>query len=58
MNLKFNYIGYFFLCRAVFRKPFLPSLHSMRHIPFNDLNALEQTLTCLQFTGDDAGRIY
>jgi hypothetical protein len=29
----------------------------MRHIPFNDLNALEQTLSCLQFTGDDAGRI-
>lgn len=28
----------------------------MRHIPFNDLNALEQTLSCLQFTGDDAGR--
>jgi hypothetical protein len=27
----------------------------MRHIPFNDLAALEQTLSCLQFTGDDAG---
>jgi hypothetical protein len=30
----------------------------MRHIPFNDLHALEQTLSCLQFTGDDAGRIF
>jgi putrescine aminotransferase len=30
----------------------------MRHIPFNDLHALEQTLACLQFTGDDAGRIF
>jgi hypothetical protein len=29
----------------------------MRHIPFNDLLALEQTLSCLQFTGDDAGKI-
>jgi hypothetical protein len=29
----------------------------MRHIPFNDLAALEQTLSCLQFTGDDAGKI-
>lgn len=45
-----------FFSRAVFRKPFLPSLHSMRHIPFNDLHALEQTLSCLQFTGDDAGK--
>jgi acetylornithine/succinyldiaminopimelate/putrescine aminotransferase len=44
-----------FFVRAVFRKPFLPSLHHMRHIPFNDLAALEQTLACLQFTGDDAG---
>ena len=44
--------------RAVFRKPFLPSLHNMRHIPFNDLHALEQTLACLQFTGDDAGKNY
>jgi hypothetical protein len=30
----------------------------MRHIPFNDLSALEQTLACLQFTGDDAGIIF
>jgi hypothetical protein len=29
----------------------------MRHIPFNDLHALEQTLSCLQYTGDDAGKI-
>jgi hypothetical protein len=29
----------------------------MRHIPFNDLAALEQTLACLQYTGDDAGKI-
>ena len=28
----------------------------MRHIPFNDLHALEQTLSCLQYTGDDAGK--
>ncbi len=41
--------------RAIFRKPFLSSLHNMRHIPFNDLTTLEQTLSCLQFTGDDAG---
>jgi hypothetical protein len=52
-----NIEGYFsFLFRAVFRKPFLPSLHNMRHIPFNDLHALEQTLSCLQYTGDDAGK--
>ncbi|CAF1009483.1 unnamed protein product [Rotaria magnacalcarata] len=43
--------------KAVFRKPFLPSLHNMRHIPFNDLAALEQTLSCLQFTGDDAAAV-
>jgi len=43
--------------KAVFRKPFLPSLHNMRHIPFNDLNALETTLSCLQFTGDDAAAV-
>ncbi|CAF4984866.1 unnamed protein product [Rotaria sp. Silwood1] len=43
--------------KAVFRKPFLPSLHSMRHIPFNDLHALEQTLACLQFTGEDAAAV-
>jgi len=29
----------------------------MRHIPFNDLHALEQTLSCLQFTGDDAAAV-
>jgi len=29
----------------------------MRHIPFNDLLALEQTLSCLQFTGDDAAAV-
>ncbi len=46
----------FSISRAVFRKPFLPSLHHVHHIPFNDLNALEQTLACLQFTGEDAGR--
>lgn len=51
---KVNFIDF---SRAVFRKPFLPSLHNMRHVPFNDLNALEQTLSCLQFTGDDAGRL-
>ncbi|CAF3105673.1 unnamed protein product [Rotaria socialis] len=43
--------------KAVFRKPFLPSLLNMRHIPFNDLAALEQTLSCLQFTGDDAAAV-
>ncbi len=43
--------------RSVFRKPFLSSLNNMRHIPFNDLTTLEQTLSCLQFTGDDAGMI-
>ncbi|CAF1219109.1 unnamed protein product [Rotaria sordida] len=43
--------------KAVFRKPFLPSLHNVRHIPFNDLHALEQTLACLQFTGDDAAAV-
>ncbi|CAF3583627.1 unnamed protein product [Rotaria sordida] len=43
--------------KAVFRKPFLSSLHNMRHIPFNDLHALEQTLDCLQFTGDDAAAV-
>jgi hypothetical protein len=51
------YFYSFLSSRAVFRKPFLPSLHNMRHIPFNDLHALEQTLACLQFTGDDAGKI-
>lgn len=43
--------------KAVFRKPFLPSLHHMRHVPFNDLTALEQTLACLHFTGDDAAAV-
>jgi len=43
--------------KSAFRKPFLSSLHNMRHIPFNDLNALEQTLACLQFTGDDAAAV-
>ncbi|CAF0787789.1 unnamed protein product [Adineta steineri] len=43
--------------KAVFRKAFIPSLLNMRHIPFNDLNALEQTLSCLQFTGDDAAAV-
>ncbi|UJR28077.1 hypothetical protein I4U23_009333 [Adineta vaga] len=43
--------------KAVFRKPFIPSLINMRHIPFNDLNALEQTLACLRFTGDDAAAV-
>ncbi len=43
--------------RAIFRKPFLSSLHNLRHIPFNDVTTLEQTLSCLQFTGDDAGMI-
>ncbi|CAF3289297.1 unnamed protein product [Rotaria socialis] len=43
--------------KAVFRKPFLSSLHEMRHIPFNDLDVLEQTLACLKFTGDDAAAV-
>lgn len=43
--------------KAAFRKPFLPSLHNMRHIPFNDLSALEQSLACLHFTGDDAAAV-
>lgn len=43
--------------KAVFRKPFLSSLNRMRHIPYNDLKALEQTLACLQFTGDDAAAV-
>lgn len=55
---QYDHILKFFSFRAVFRKPFLPSLHNMRHIPFNDLVALEQTLACLHFTGDDAGRIF
>jgi hypothetical protein len=48
----------FSISRAVFRKPFLPSLHHVHHIPFNDLNALEQKLACLQFTGEDAGKSF
>ncbi|CAF2139580.1 unnamed protein product [Rotaria magnacalcarata] len=43
--------------KAVFRKPFLSSLLEMRHIPFNDLDVLEQTLACLKFTGDDAAAV-
>ncbi|CAF1592485.1 unnamed protein product, partial [Adineta ricciae] len=43
--------------KAVFRKPFVSSLINMRHIPFNDLTVLEQTLACLQFTGDDAAAV-
>lgn len=49
---------YFCLFRSVFRKPFLSSLHEIHHVPFNDLNVLERTLACLQFTGNDAGMFY
>ncbi|CAF3361578.1 unnamed protein product [Rotaria sp. Silwood1] len=43
--------------KAVFRRPFLPSLHHMRHVPFNDLRAIEQVFASLHFTGDDAAAV-
>ncbi|CAF0754982.1 unnamed protein product [Didymodactylos carnosus] len=43
--------------KAAFRKPFLSSLHNVRHVPFNDIDVLEKTLWACQFTGDDVAAV-
>lgn len=43
--------------KGVFRKPFLPLFPGFRHVPYNDIDALEKMLWACKFTGEDAAAV-
>lgn len=43
--------------KAVFREPFMPLVQGVRHVPFNNLEAMEYMLESCKLTGDDAAAV-
>jgi len=43
--------------KSIFRKPFLPLVPGFKHVPFNDLDALEMMLESNKFTGEDTAAV-
>lgn len=43
--------------KFVFRKPFLPLLQGVRHVPYNDLDCMEKMIQSCKFTGEDPAAI-
>ncbi len=43
--------------KKTFREPLLPLLEGVRHVPFSDANAVEQTLAAAKAVGDDIAAV-
>ncbi|MDA8097555.1 MAG: putrescine aminotransferase [Clostridia bacterium] len=43
--------------KAVFRKPYLPLVPGVRHVPFNDVDILEKTIASCFWVGEDVAAV-
>ncbi|GMA51052.1 hypothetical protein GCM10025857_24090 [Alicyclobacillus contaminans] len=43
--------------KGVFRRPFMPLLPGVRHVPFNDVDMMYKTMQACQMVGEDVGAV-